>query len=275
MSGGITFYDPENIANGDMLVLNSGMLDIYNNIDGTRRKTASLNRAAVGSAAINAWTELPGYWQNAPSVLLAPKKLPTYFTDFQLSTQRFTLSPTVELVSEGVYKIYPAVTFYADGLDVSENPALTIEYEYNGPGNPHPPKCTPFYPCAGGNLTVNFKYRLTYKSATQGSEGDEYYMNTSVYLDVARGSSYSSYLLTSRSSWPVDTEQEVTATQDVGEGFCMWRLRRESSCSNRRTHGANVGSNYDYFNFVSYSFSFTGGNPSLTDGEVFYLAVGR
>ena len=55
MSEGIVFYDDQNLSSGDMTVIRSGLLDIYNNINGARHKTATLNRVAVGVAAVNKW----------------------------------------------------------------------------------------------------------------------------------------------------------------------------------------------------------------------------
>lgn len=281
MSERIVFYDDQNLSSGDMTVIRSGLLDIYNNINGARHKTATLNRVAVGVAAVNKWLELPGYWQEPPTVVLSPKKMPSYFTDFQMSKQGFSIDPQVSLVRDGVYKIFPEFTFYVGKVSANEAPGLLIAGSAapggvgaQSCGNPHQDICTPFYLSPGGGVSVAFRYRMSYQRDTQGSSGVSYYNNVSVYLDVSRGGSITSHLLRNRGAWAPDAEQTVSATRDVGNGFCQWRLRMSTSYSSSRD-GPKLSAAYHYLILNSYSFSFTGTSFSPTDAEVFYLAVGR
>ena len=281
MSEGIVFYDDQNLSSGDMTVIRSGLLDIYNNINGARYKTATLNRVAVGVAAVNEWFELPGYWQEPPTVVLSPKKMPSYFTDFQMSKQSFSVEPQISLVRDGVYKIFPEFTFYIGETSANEEPELLIAGSSEpggvgtaGCGNPHQDICTPFYLSPGGDISVAFRYRMSYQKDTQGSYGVSYYNNVSVYLDVSRGDSITSHLLINRGAWAPDAQQTVSTTQDVGDGFCQWRLRMSTSRSSSKD-GPKLSASYHYLILDSYSFSFTGTSFFPSDAEVFYLAVGR
>lgn len=277
MSEGIVFYDDQNLSSGDMTIIRSGLLDIYNNINGARHKTATLNRVAVGVAAVNKWLELPGYWQEPPTVVLSPKKMPSYFTDFQMSKQSFSVEPQISLVRDGVYKIFPEFTFYVGAVSANKAPQLLITGNTSGTsscGNPHQDICTPFYLSPGGNIGIAFRYRMSYQKNTQGSNGISYYNNVSVYLDVSRGYSITSHLLINRGAWAPDAEQTVSTTRYVGDGFCQWRLRMSTSRSSSKD-GPKLSAAYHYLILNSYSLSFTGTSFSPTDAEVFYLAVGR
>ena len=109
------FKDPLDLSNGDMIVLDEGRLDIYNKIDGARSAipTTPLKKYKAGSAPIGSWTELPGYWQEQPQVLVSIKKVPTYYARGRIGQKRFTLSCEVQATGTPLkYRIRPVLTFY-------------------------------------------------------------------------------------------------------------------------------------------------------------------
>lgn len=275
------FKDPTDKVNGDMVVIDSGNLDIYNKINGVRRKTSYLTGAVTGVCAANTWTQLPGYWQEAPSVIFAPKNLTTYFSKYMLVTQKFTLTSTVSLVRTGVYQVFPCLTYYMGATSSYESPNLYIAGSdtdtifIHGPASPHPELFTPFYLCQGGILTITFKYRVSFGQQTQGSAGFIYLFNTNVYLDVSRGYSVTSYTVASRSAWTGDAEQTVTVSIDVGDGLCQWRLRRTTYFSQSGSGTPNITAYDSYLILVSYNYSFPTKTISPTNSLVSYLAIGR
>ena len=113
-----------------------------------------------------------------------------------MSKQGFSIDPQVSLVRDGVYKIFPELTFYVGEASANKAPGTFNRRERGARrrgegaqscGNPHQDICTPFYLSPGGGVSVAFRYRMSYQRDTQGSSGISYYNNVSVYLDVSRG----------------------------------------------------------------------------------------
>ncbi len=271
----LIFKDPQNPTTGNAVTIDSGNLNIYNEINGVRRLTSTLNRIETGSASLNAWTTIGGYWQEAPQVVLSPKNLPVFFAQYSTGRQRFTLTPIVENVSNGIYKIYPSIVYTVDGANESAFPNYLDQVatsEFGSYYNGKPPLvnlCTPFYPFAGGSLSINYSYNLTVHHSY-----DDWSTNTKIYIDYSRGVSYSSALLENRTAWYKDPEQTRTVTPSIGSAACMWRLRMVGAFVDSK-HVSNLHY-YDsyYLRLNSYSFTFPATNIS-TSGEVYYLAIGR
>lgn len=277
MNERIVWRDPSDINAGDMVVLDSGKLEVYNKIDGVRQKTTFLNNIVTGVATANEWSQISGFWQDAPTVILSLKKGPAYLSGYPLSAQRFTLSPIIEKVRDGVYRLYPECEFHADPISVNWNSGIDFaDYDWIFDDScAYPESCTPFYPCSGGTLSVDFRFKNAVQTTLGGGTAYDLYLRNEFYLDICRGTTYSSSLLYSSEGWATNYNwQNISRSYATGNGFCTWRLRRIISRLNTRTNGGAQGKALD-FGLVSYSFSFLGDTIVPTDAEVFYLAVGR
>ena len=138
-----------------MVVLDSGKLEVYNKIDGARRKTTFLNNIVSGVATVNEWSQISGFGKT-PRLLLSLKSQLIFLAT--PAAQRFTLSPIVEKVRDGVYRLYPKCEFHADPISVNWDSGIDFtDYDWVFDDScAYPESCTPFYPCSGGTLYVDF-----------------------------------------------------------------------------------------------------------------------
>lgn len=278
MSAGLHFYDPDDRTSGDMTVITDGRIDIYNKINSVRRQVAALYNVQTGIGPINSWTQIAGYWMEQPKIILSPKRLPSFFAKYKLCRQRYTMSATVSQKSDGIYQMYPTFTFYVDSTSGGASPGYTA----NGTPNPGTrdnmyysgdlpiitAQSSPFYLSPGGTVAVNYSYRIASQQVLT--------TNCKVYLDYSRGNSYSSVLLSDNSYNTGDTsELTFGASANVGDGLCIFRIRMEVSVSAHGGTGTAYTDQRYYLRLNSYSYSFGQTSFAPTDGEVFYLAVGR
>lgn len=293
------FKDPNDLENGDMVVLDEGRLDIYNKIDGVRSTvpTTPLKKYKAGSAAIGSWTELPGYWTETPKVLVAAKKLPTYYARHRLGQQRFTISCEVQSTGAAMkYRIRPTAVFYA-AAGASGNVTVNehLEYNYDVSGHQNPDDGAPLVrtkvtsPQPGsGLLTVNFSWQTRGQMygnfiRPDGLDRHNWVTNCQIYIDKFKVSaageiSVESQQLMSETGldyWQ-DLQTTTVANIDLGNGTCSWVLRKETQCI--RSYEADDGRSTDTENALRLNwYSYTTSAETLTNptGEVFYLAIGR
>lgn len=282
MSGLSIFKDPNDPANGDMVVLDCGRLDIYNKIGGVRTEepTTTLRKCVSKSAPLNTWTEIDGYWQEPPSVLVSPKRVPTYFSRGRYGRQKFTLGCTVAPSGSPLkYRIYPSCTFTIEAgssgaVSVAESIDLWSDWGFlNGAGKQFTIMGSP--KCGMGNLTINFSWRTVYgfNNATPGAAD----LRADIYLDVLRAGAASpeSHLLVGESSFSSGQPLQTAArTVALGTAPCAWWLRKEAYAANIRTGTVQIGAEHS-LTLNNYICSIPGEVFYPTDGEVFYLAVGR
>ena len=283
------FKDPADLENGDMVVFDSARLDIYNKIDGVRSTvpTTPLKKYKAGSAPIGSWTELPGYWQEQPQVLVSVKKVPTYYARGKLGQQRFTLSCDVQPSETPLkYKIKPVLTFYigsgGSGTEaVNETLGANVDV-YGIESVTFTGKSTT--PQFGiGTLTVSISWQTRARSGYRFIGNDEVYQwatNCQIYIDKFKVSaagdiSVESQLLVSESGvgYGQGVQTQTFSGIDLGNGTCSWVIRKETQAASRST----VDGRYDIANLLrlnSYSYT-TNAETLAPSGEVFYLAIGR
>lgn len=290
------FKDPADLTNGDMVVFDAGRLDIYNKIDGVRSTvpTTPLKKYKAGSAPIGSWTELPGYWQEQPQVLVSVKKIPTYYARGRLGQQKFTLSCEVQPTGTALkYRIRPLLTFYitggASGTEtVNESNETGIYDDFssdirNGSLTFGTRVTTP-QPGAG-TLTVSISWMTRARGTNKYINNDERFQwttNTQIYIDMFKVSSSGEISVGSQRlvnetnvAYGQAVQTQTFSGIDLGSGTCSWRLRKTSQA----VSVANVdASNTDMSNLLRLnSYSYTTSAETLTNptGEVFYLAIGR
>lgn len=297
MGNKMIFKDPNDLVNGDAVVFDADRMDIYNKIDGQRAATptTTLKRCKAGTAAANAWTELPGIWLEKPTVLVSAKKVPTYFARHRYATQRFTLGCTVEATGAPYkYRIYPTLTFIAGSgtagtIQVNEKLGSSAAGSWFG---------TETAPCiatritapqhGAGTLQVNFSWMTRAKFTTNQKRPSGFGMrnwrtNCQIYIDKYKVNSagtatVESQLLVSESNTAYgQAMQTKTATGiDLGDGTCSWVLRKETQCPGGYDDGGTSYSadrqNWLYLNWYSYT---TAARTTYPAGEIFYLAIGR
>ncbi|EXG78371.1 hypothetical protein [Cloacibacillus evryensis] len=286
MSGEAVFKDPKDLANGDMVVLDSGRLDIYNKIDGVRTvtPTTTLKKCESKSAPLNAWTELEGYWQEPPAVLVSPKRVPTYFSRGRYGRQRFQLGCSVAASDSPLkYRIYPSCKFTIEAgssgtIKVGESINLWPEGSFYFPTGNSLSTIITSAQSGMGSLTVSFSWRTMYgySNATPGTAD----FRANIYLDVLRAGASGSpvletHLLVSESFFAMEQPVQTTVkTVSLGGAPCAWWLRKEGDIQNIRTGTRDIGYEHS-LTLNSYSCVIPGEEFYPTDGEVFYLAIGR
>ena len=62
-------------AGQDYCHLNEGDINFYRYIAGSHRPYTSMTRVESGTAASGTWVPIPGYWKNAPTVMVSPKSI--------------------------------------------------------------------------------------------------------------------------------------------------------------------------------------------------------
>ena len=269
MNPRIVSYDSDR-DNGNMVVIDSGRLTLYNKINNVRRETSCLARIDAGHARIGEWTTLNGHWASVPSVVLSAKELFTYFYDMKLRQQRFTLGCEVAASSPGVYAIRPTLNFIFDAVDYTSPP---INYSYTG--NPSDSDViTPYY-VGTGTLNVNFSYYSHW--VTQASEYmyNVYGVYSYVYLDYINGTIFNSILLAQDYRDRVGGVNVKNAVGiNLGEKLCRWRLRLRTSSSFLYSYqsGALSVDASSFLKLETYSYSAPRSTIS-SSGEVFYLAM--
>ena len=299
MSGKMIFKDRDDLNNGDAVVFDAGRLDIYNKIDGVRdaTPTTTLKKCKAGKAAANAWTELPGYWLEAPSVLVSAKKVPTYFARYRYASQRFTLGCTVAPTGAPYkYKIYPTLSFIAAAGATGTIAVNETVGQYVGGtwyGVPDAPRfgtrfTTPQH--GAGTLTINLSWLTRAKFTTNvkrpsGFELRNWRTNCQIYIDRLKVSSggavaRDSQLLVSESNLAYGQAMQTQTISGIslGDGTCSWVLRKETQCSGAYEDGGfGLGATADRQNWLGlnwYSYA-TAAQTIYPAGEVFYLAIGR
>lgn len=284
----ISFYDPDDLTNGDMTKITEGGMSIYYKLAGERRLGAILTRVSAGKASLSGWTELDGYFTAQPEVILAPKKVPAYMSKFHPGVQSVAFGCEIrEKAEPGKYEIKPVVNFKMKA--VSKSAAPNIEYNgiwYDGgPGEQDPwdqtwwpmnaPFMTGWYP-AIGDLSVSFSY-------TTGYNFQFLYPTTlRVELDVAT-SYYPSMGVVSK-SWETDAAAGAYLLSGTGtlsysgpKTLYSWRLRRNLNFGYPEAHVSGDPVYKDKFALTRYSFSCPEQTEELSGPgyEVFYLAIGR
>lgn len=286
MSGKIIFKDPANPANGNAIILSAGRLDIYNCIDGLRTPTptTTLTKCKAGSAAVGGWTELPGYWQEQPQVLITEKNIPTYYAAYRDSKQRFALG--LQVASTGTaykYKIYPSLVFYVESTGTKwsypgelRGWSNTLSDDYDTPVIPS--LITDAY-YGRGAITVNYRYQTRILVGAQdGKHRHQYDYGMTIYADILRTSGNSLYVqsiaLKNESGGYGQGITTAAGSFDVGDSMCAWRLRKETwpGGYSEISNGSN-----DVQNWLGVdSYAYAGITKTLYPaGEVFWLAVGR
>lgn len=287
----LVFKDPYDLENGDMVVLDAGRLDIYNKIDGARSTTPTtpLKKYKAGSAAIGAWTELPGYWTETPEVLVSAKNIPTYYARGRLGKQRFTLSCAVESTGAAFkYRIKPTLTFYiaggASGTETANEELATKVDWYAGIETLRyrDKRTTPRF--GTGTLSVNISWQTRARSANRFIGNDEVYQwstNCQIYIDkfkVASGGAISieSEQLVAESgvAYGQAVQTKTFSGIDLGDGTCSWTVRKATQAASRTT----ADGEFDMTNLLRLNwYSYTTPAETITNpsGEVFYLAIGR
>lgn len=297
MGGKMIFKDPNDLVNGDAVVFDADRMDIYNKIDGQRAATptTTLKRCKAGTAAANAWTELPGIWLEKPTVLISAKKVPTYYARHRYATQRFTLGCTVEATGAPYkYRIYPTLTFIAGSggsgtIQVNEKLGNSVVGSWYGTDDAPRIGTRSTSPQHGaGTLQVNFSWMTRAKFTTNTKRPSGYEMrnwrtNCQIYIDKlkinsAGAASIESQLLVSESNMAYgQAMQTKTVTGiDLGDGTCSWVLRKETQCpggydDGGTSYGADRQS-WLSLNWYSYT---TAAKTIYPAGEIFYLAIGR
>ncbi len=280
----MTCIDPADIENGDAVVFDAGRLDIYNKIDGKRSSTPTtpLMKYKAGYVPVNAWTELPGYWQETPKVLVSLKKGPTYYARGILGQQRFTLSCAVQSAGTALkYQIKPTLTFYIGSgssgtVTVNETAAYGSEDWYASQSSmTFADKCTtPQY--GAGTLSVNISWQ------TMASNADYYHWTTACQIYIDKFMVSSSGAITTESEQLVSesgvaygqaAQTETFSGIDLGSGTCSWVIRKAVQTG----AGSSASSGRDIVNLLrlnSYSYT-TSAETLAPSGEAFYLAIGR
>lgn len=274
-----------------MIELTEGRLDIYNKIDGVRSSvpTTPLKKYKAGSAPIGSWTELPGYWQEQPQVLVSVKKVPTYYARGRLGQQRFTLSCEVQSTGTALkYRIRPVLTFYissgGSGIKTVNESIDTQDTWYGDIGTlTFGEKMTTPQPGAG-TLTVNISWQTRARSAPRFVGNDERYQwatNCQIYIDKFKVSSAGVLSLESQQlvnetnvAYGQAVQTQTFSGIDLGSGTCSWVIRKVTQPGARSTVSAP---DVDFINLLrlnNYSYS-TSSETLSPSGEVFFLAIGR
>lgn len=301
MSGKLIFKDPSDPTNGDMVVLDSGRLDIYNKIDGVRTSTptTTLRKCRVGTAPLNAWSLLDGYWQEPPKVIISPKKIPTYFARGRNGRQKFSMSLNIAADAQYKYKIYPTCAFAIDGgssgwINVGETVggSTNLESDTSGQGNvgdgnwPTYGTIVTGAQMGSGTLTINYSWRTQYRGLWYAAGGRLYchFGNTycEIYLDVLRigaGASVGnarleSTLLTSQSAGYGQATQSAEKSVSLGSDMCAWWLRKVARVTGSAGETNTWEAPVNLLTLNGYSFA-TAAETLYPAGEVFYLAIGR
>ena len=283
------FKDPADLENGDMTVFDAGRLDIYNKIDGARSEvpTTPLKKYKAGSTPIGSWTELPGYWQEQPQVLVSIKKVPTYYARGRLGQQRFALSCEVQPAETALkYRIRPVLTFYigsgGSGTEtVNETLGTNVDW-YGSQGTAtFVGKSTTPQPGAG-TLTVSISWQTRAKSGPIYINNNQCYLwstNCQIYIDIFKVSGDGTISVESQrlvNETGVGYGQGVqtrTFTADLGAEMCSWVIRKETQAASRGT-GCGYEDMVSFLRLNSYSYT-TNAETLAPSGEVFYLAIGR
>lgn len=290
------FKDPADLTNGDMVVFDAGRLDIYNKIDGVRSTvpTTPLKKHKAGSAPIGSWTELPGYWQEQPQVLVSIKKVPTYYARGRLGQQRFTLSCEVQSTGASFkYRIRPVLTFYITG---GGSGTITVNethdtYKYSGRDDANNSTLTfadlITTPQSGSgmlSLSISWRTRATGTNRYISDNPPRYRWTTNcqIYIDK--------FKVSNSGTISVESEQLVSETNtaygqnlqtqsfsgiNLGSDTCSWVIRKATQ---PHTVTEIRGGSYDMANTLtlnSYSYTTTAETITNPSGEVFYLAIGR
>jgi len=103
---------------GDYCVLSDGDLDFYIKVGEEHFPYKSLTRVEGGTAANGTWTTIPGYFKNAPRVIVTPASLRTYDNRYPTQSQSLKMEATqVQETSLGSkqWKFYTQAT-----LELSE-----------------------------------------------------------------------------------------------------------------------------------------------------------
>lgn len=287
MNEQIIFKDHDDLTNGNMVVLTSGRLDIYNKIDGIRMSepTTTLRKCEAKSAPVNKWTELDGYWKERPEVILSPKHIPTYYARGRYGRQKFTLGCTVEASDRPMkYKIYPSCNFLIEagtsgGINIDEHIGSVWGNTLWPLGNFSDKISTlmtsPQFGC--GDLTVNFSWRTVYgwSGASPGAAD----FRADIFLEVIKAGENGNperitvQLVSESAFFSTQEQQTLSKTVAVGKFAYSWCLRKETYIQNIRAGTSNIGAEHSLtLNSYSCSVSAETLNPS---GEVFYLAIGR
>lgn len=285
----ISFYDANDLVNGDMAKITDGSLSLFYKIAGERHLGAILTRASAGTAKLGGWTTLDGYFTSTPEVTLSPKKVPTYMTKFHPGVQSVAFSAEIrEKAEPGKYEIKPVVTFKMKAVSKSASPAIEyngIDYDAGASGDDptdmqwwpaNAPFMTGWYP-AIGTLTVSFSF-------TTGYHLDYVYPTTLVAaLDIA--TSYYPAMGAVSKSWSTNAAAKQymltgsgSLTYNGPNTMYSWRLRRNLTFGYPEYGTVGGAAVYkDKFSLDSYSFSCSEQSETLSDTgiEVFYLAVGR
>lgn len=285
--------DPDDPENGNAVVFDSGRLDIYNKIDGTRTTvpTTPLKKYKAGSAPIGSWTELPGYWTETPQVLVSVKAVPTYYARGRLGQQRFTLSCEVQSTGTALkYRIRPILTFCigsgASGTETvnSQAPDGTTYYWSSSSALRFATKVTT--PQSGnGTLTVNISWQTRARGSNKFIGNDERFQwntNCQIYIDKLKVASdgtisVESQQLVSESgtAYGQAVQTQTFSGIDLGSGTCSWLIRKETQPAS--VYDVDAGSTDMVSLLRLNSYSYTTSAETLTNptGEVFYLAIGR
>lgn len=287
MSEQIIFKDPNDLTNGDMVVLTSGSLDIYNKIDGMRSSapTTTLRKCEAKSAPVNEWTELDGYWKEQPEVILSPKHIPTYYVHGRYGRQKFTLGCTVEAADASMkYKIYPSCSFLVEAgtsgiISIDEHIGSVWSntlWPLGGFSDTIPTLMTsPQFGC--GNITVNFSWRTMY-GWSNASPGAADFRADIFFEAIKAGNNGTPERVTVQLINESDfsfAQGQQTSSKTVAMGSCAysWFLRKATYIQNIRAGTSNVGAEHSLV-LSSYSCSVPAETITPT-GEVFYLAIGR
>jgi hypothetical protein len=299
MNGKMIFKDPKDLVNGDAVVFDADRMDIYNKIDGQRAAspTTTLKRCKAGTAAANAWTELPGIWLEKPTVLVSAKKVPTYFARHRYATQRFTLGCTVEATGAPYkYRIYPTLAFIAGAggsgtIQVNEKLGYSVVGSWIGTEAAPRIGTRITSPQHGaGTLQVNFSWMTRAKFTTNYQHGGTHQYrkrywrtNCQIYLDKYKVNTVGvatveSQILVSESNMGYGQEMQTKTVTgiDLGDGTCSWVLRKETQCPGGYDEGDYGGAadrqSWLTLNWYSYT---TAARTTYPAGEIFYLAIGR
>ncbi len=285
------FKNPADLENGDMVIFDAGRLDIYNKIDGVRSTvpTTPLKKYKAGSAPIGSWTELPGYWQEQPQVLVSVKKVPAYYARGRLGQQRFTLSCEVQPTGTPLkYRIRPTLIFYigsgGSGTEtVNEELDTYVDWYAELETLRYRDKRTTPQP-GMGTLAVNISWQTRARSANRFIGNDEVFQwstNCQIYIDKFKVSSagaisVESQLLVNETNvaYGQAVQTRTFSGIDLGGGTCSWTIRKATQAASRST----VDASYDMANLLrlnSYSYATSAETITNPSGEVFYLAIGR